>query len=45
MSGNIRVFVGLVHAALKHAYADYNEPLDYSTFARPRTETSTEPVA
>ena len=39
------MFVGLVHAALKHAYADYNEPLDYSTFARSRAETPTEPVA
>ena len=39
------MFVGLVHAALRQAYADYTEPLDYSTFAHPRAETPTEPVA
>ncbi len=33
------MFLGLVHAALRHAYADYNEPLDYRPLPlEPRTE-------
>ncbi|MCH7872981.1 MAG: hypothetical protein IID33_14900 [Planctomycetes bacterium] len=38
-------FLGLVHAAMRRAYADYAEPLEFDPPRRAASETNTEPVA
>ncbi len=38
-------FLGLVHAAMRRAYADYDEPLVFASARPAEAQTNTEPVA